>query len=40
VIVLLFATCLPLQRNDIRDRFIRLGGNGDIPRAIAALGEA
>lgn len=40
VIVLLFATYLLLQRNDIRDRFIRLWGNGDIPRATAALGEA
>lgn len=29
-----------LQRNDMRDRFIRLWGNGDIPRATAALGEA
>lgn len=40
VIVLLFATYLLLQRNDMRDRFVRLWGNGDIPRATAALGEA
>jgi predicted PurR-regulated permease PerM len=40
VIVLLFASYLMLQRNDMRDRFIRLWGNGDIPRATAALGEA
>lgn len=39
-IVLLFASYLMLQRNDMRDRFIRLWGNGDIPRATAALGEA
>lgn len=40
VIVLLFASYLMLQRNDMRDRFIRLWGDGDIPRATAALGEA
>lgn len=40
VIVLLFASYLMLQRNDMRDRFIRLWGNGDIPRATAALSEA
>jgi predicted PurR-regulated permease PerM len=40
VIVLLFATYLLLQRNDVRDRFVRLWGGGDIPRATAALGEA
>jgi predicted PurR-regulated permease PerM len=40
VIVLLFASYLMLQRTDMRDRFIRLWGNGDIPRATAALSEA
>lgn len=40
VIVLLFASYLMLQQNDMRDRFIRLWGDGDIPRATAALGEA
>jgi predicted PurR-regulated permease PerM len=40
VIVLLFASYLMLQRNDMRDRFIRIWGAGDIPRATAALSEA
>jgi predicted PurR-regulated permease PerM len=39
-IVLIFVTFFLFQREDLRDRFIRLAGSGDIERTTAALDDA
>ena len=39
-IVVLFAIFFLFQREDLRDRFIRLAGSGDIERTTAALDDA
>jgi predicted PurR-regulated permease PerM len=39
-IVLIFVTFFLFQREDLRNRFIRLAGNGDIERTTAALDDA
>ncbi len=39
-IVLIFVTFFLLQREDLRDRFIRLVGSGDIERTTTALDDA
>ena len=40
VIVLLFTVFMLLQREDLRDRFIRLSGSRDLHRTTAAMDEA
>ncbi len=39
-LVLLFLLFILLQREDIRDRFVRLAGTGDLQRTTAALDDA
>jgi predicted PurR-regulated permease PerM len=39
-IVLIFVTFFLFQREDLRNRFIRIAGNGDIERTTAALDDA
>ena len=39
-LVLLFLLFILLQREDIRDRFVRLAGTGDLQRTTAALNDA
>jgi predicted PurR-regulated permease PerM len=39
-LVILFLLFILLQREDIRDRFLRLAGTGDLQRSTAALDDA
>ena len=39
-IVLIFVTFFLFEREDLRNRFIRLAGSGDIERTTAALDDA
>jgi len=39
-IVLIFVTFFLFQREDLRNRFIRLAGSGDLEKTTAALNDA
>src|SRR6476661_1527598 len=39
-IILVFVTFILFQREDLRDRFIRLAGSGDLQRTTAAMNDA
>jgi predicted PurR-regulated permease PerM len=39
-LVLIFASFILLQKDDLRDRFVRLAGSGDMQRTTVALDEA